>query len=69
MGEDRALPDPAGLVVHIEVVPCLREEAPNFVDLARILGQVRLPVRAVVLGKGRGFPQQLGACSSRRSAA
>ena len=46
--EDRPLPERAGAVVDIEVVNRLREEPPDLVDLAVVLGEVRLPVRAVL---------------------
>ena len=43
MGEDGARPEPAGLVVDIDVVEGVGEQPHDFRDLAAVLGQVRLP--------------------------
>jgi hypothetical protein len=46
--------------VNVDVIERVGEQPPDLGDLATILGQVRLPVRAGRPGKRRRFPQQIG---------
>ncbi len=58
--EHRLWPQPAGTVVDVDVVDRLGKEPRHLGDLARVLRDVRLPVRAGRPGQGRRFAQQVG---------
>ena len=51
MRQDRSRPQPAGPVVHIEIVERVGKEPGDLGDLAVVLGQVGLPVRAGLGGQ------------------
>jgi len=60
MGEHRPRSEPAGPVVHVEVVAGLREQPRHLGDLSGILGHVRLPMSAGRVGEAGRLPEHVG---------
>ena len=58
-------PEPAGPVVDVDVVERLGEQAGHLGDLAAVLGDVGLPVRAGRRGERRRLAQELGRTRDR----
>ena len=67
MRQDGPLAEPAGPVVHVDVVDRLREEPCDLGDLAAVLGHVGLPVRTGGAGECRRFAEQVGGARDREA--
>ncbi len=60
MCEHGPLPESAGAVVDVDIIGRLGEQPGDFGDLATVLGQMRLPVRAGARRERSGLAQELG---------